>query len=133
MSYIQELQDMIRRIHGVESEHVESVPVKESFQGKTFWEGIVEVFELRDHPEANLVYAWAHDTENPDKPRRHVTVLHIHPIKSARDAVRAAIVQEFNSGTAEDSGGKPNSLCLLPEWRSAWSGFPRSTPWGTRM
>jgi hypothetical protein len=22
-----------------------------------------------------------------------------------------------------DSGGKPNSLCLLPEWRSAWSGM----------
>lgn len=97
MSYIQELQDVIRRIHGVESEHVESVPVKESFQGKTVWEGIVEVFELRDHPKANLVYAWAHDTEDPDKPRRHVTVLHIHPIKSARDAVRAAIAQEFRS------------------------------------
>jgi len=22
-----------------------------------------------------------------------------------------------------DSGGKPNSLCLLPDWRSAWSGM----------
>src|SRR6266704_987381 len=103
MSYIQELQDAIRRLHGAEARHIDSVPISESFQGKTVWEGIVEVFELRGHPEANLVYAWAHDTENPDKPRRHVTVLHKHPIKSARDAVQAAIAQEFRSGTAEES------------------------------
>jgi hypothetical protein len=96
-TYIEELRDVIRRLHGAEATHVESVPVKEVFQGKTVWEGIVEVFELHDHPEANLVYAWAHDTENPEKPRRHVTVLHIHPIKSARDAVRAAIAQEFRN------------------------------------
>jgi hypothetical protein len=29
--------------------------------------------------------------------RRYVTVLHLHPIKSARDAVRAAIAQEFRN------------------------------------
>src|SRR5437868_12378550 len=95
MNYIDELTDVNRQLHGAEATHLESVPVKETFQGKTVWEGIVEVFELRDHPKANLAYAWAHDTENPDKPRRHVTVLHIHPIKSAQDAVRAVIVQEF--------------------------------------
>ncbi len=59
MSYIQELQDVIRRLHGAEAKHIESVPVKETFQGKTVWEGIVEVFELRGHPEAYRAYAWA--------------------------------------------------------------------------
>ena len=34
------------------------------------------------------------ETDNPQKPVRHVTVLHLHPIKSAQDAVRAAILQE---------------------------------------
>ena len=102
MNYIQELQDVIRRLHGVESEHVESVPVTETFQGKTVWDGIVEVFELKGHETAHRVYAWAHDTDDPDHPRRHVTVLHLHPIKSAEDAVKAAIVQEFrNLGTEE--------------------------------
>jgi hypothetical protein len=67
------------------------------FQGKTVWEGIVEVFELHGHPDAPKVYAWAHDTDDPQKPRRHVTVLHITPITSAVAAVRAAIVQEFRS------------------------------------
>lgn len=97
MNYIQELQEVIRRIHGADAKHLESVPVTETFDGRTVWQGIVEVFELRDHPKASLAYAWANDTENPDKPRRHATVLHIHPIKSAQDAVRATIVQEFRN------------------------------------
>jgi hypothetical protein len=95
--YIQELKEVIRELHGTDATHIESVPVKETFQGKTVWEGIVEVFQLHDHPKAPIVYAWSHETDDPDRPRRHVTVLHIHPITSAREAVRAAIVQEFRS------------------------------------
>ncbi len=94
MSYIDELKDVIRRLHGAEATHVESVPVKEMFQDKTVWEGSVEVFDLHGHPKATRVYAWAHETDNPQKPVRHVTVLHLHPIKSAQDAVRAVILQE---------------------------------------
>lgn len=101
MSYIEELTDVIHRLHGVKATHVESVPVKETFQGKTVWEGIVEVFELHGHPKAPRIYAWSHETDDPDHPRRHVTVFHIHPISSARDAVRAAIVQEFRSLESE--------------------------------
>ena len=74
------------------------------FQGKTVWDGMVEVFSLKGHPTVFRAYAWAHDTDDPANPRRHVIVLHAHPVKSAEDAVRAAIVQEFrNLGTAEES------------------------------
>ena len=97
MTYIEELRDVIRRLHGAEATHVESVPVKETYQGKTVWEGIVEVFELHGHPSASRLYAWSHETDNHDKSRRHVTVLHSHPITSPVLAVRAAIVQEFRS------------------------------------
>ena len=100
MSYIQELRDVILRLHGVESRHVESVPVRESFHGKTVWEGIVEVFELQGHPKATRAYAWTHETGDPDKPIRHVTILHIHPITSPVAAVRAAIVQELRDAEA---------------------------------
>jgi hypothetical protein len=37
------------------------------------------------------------EDDDPNNPRHHVTVLHLHPIKSAEDAVRAAIVQEFRN------------------------------------
>jgi len=99
---IKELQNVIRKLHGVESKHVESVPVKETFQGKTVWDGTVEVFELHGHPQASKLYAWTHQTDNPKKPKRHVTVLHVHPVTSPVLAVRAAIVQEFRElGTEE--------------------------------
>ena len=104
MSYIEELKDVIRRLHGVESTHVESVPVKETLQGKTVWEGLVEVFDLHGHPQATKAYAWGHDTDDPQKPRRHVAVLHLGPVTSAVRAVQAAIIQEFrNLDPAEES------------------------------
>ena len=101
MAYIEELKEAIRRTHGVEAIHVESVPVKESFQGKTVWEGVVEVFDLYGHPKAKRAYAWSHETD--DEKKRHVAVLHIGPVTSALTAVRAAIVQEFKGAEPEES------------------------------
>jgi hypothetical protein len=95
VTYIEELRDVIRHLHGGEATHVESVPVKEAYQGKTVWEGIVEVFDLHGHPAASRVYAWAHATDNPKHPKRHVTVLHIPPVVSPETAVKAAIVQQY--------------------------------------
>jgi hypothetical protein len=94
---------VIRRLHGAEATHVESVPVREMFQGQTVWDETVEVFDLEGHPAAHRAYAWAHDTDDPVRARGHVTVLHLHPVKSAHDAVRAFIVQELRIGTAEES------------------------------
>jgi hypothetical protein len=96
MARIEELKAVIRKLHGAEPTHCESVPVKEVFRGETVWEGIVEVFDLVGHPKASRVYAWTNETDYPVAPH-HVTVLHLGPIKSAVDAVRAAIVQEFRS------------------------------------
>ena len=102
MTYIEELRDVIRRLHGVDSAHVESVPIKETFKGKTVWEGIVEVFDLKDHPKATRAYAWAYETDNPKKPK-HVIVLHAGPITSPILAVRAAILQEFKENASAEA------------------------------
>lgn len=95
MTYIEELREAIRRLHGVESRHVRSVPVKEVFGGKTVWEGVVEVFELIGHPKAQFAYAWSHDADS--EKMRHVAVLHSGGVDSPLAAVRAAIVQEFRN------------------------------------
>jgi hypothetical protein len=98
VTYIEELKDAIRRLHGVGASHVRSVPVKETFQGKIVWEGVVEVFELYGHPTAERLYAWAHDMDDPEKPHRHVTtVLHSHPVVSPETAVRVSIVRGFRN------------------------------------
>jgi hypothetical protein len=102
MKHVDELREVILKLHGVEATHVDSVPVKETFQGQTVWEGVVEVFDLRGHPKAKKIYAWMHDADTPKK-KRHVTVLHIPPVTSPETAVRAAIVQEYRDARAEEA------------------------------
>jgi hypothetical protein len=97
MTPIEELRDAIHRLHGGEATHRESIPVKETFQGQTVWDGVVEVFNLRGHPKTDTVYAWLHDTGDSKQPFRPVTVLHIHPALSPIAAVRAFIVQDFRA------------------------------------
>lgn len=96
MSHIDELREAIHKVHGGTATHTESVPVKEVFNGQTVWDGVVEVFRLEGHALTNRVYAWMHDTGDPDKPK-HVTVLHVDPALSPAKAVRAFIIQEFRN------------------------------------
>jgi hypothetical protein len=97
MNVIEDLKDVIRIMHGVESTHVESVPVKEVFQGKTVWEGVVVVLNLHGPPPAKKTNAWTHATDDPANPKRHVTVLHIPPAVSPITAVRSVILQELRA------------------------------------
>ena len=98
MNRIDELQNVIRDLHGTEATHVETVPVKETFQGQTVWEGEVEVFDLTDHPKASRVYAWSHGD-----PPQHITVLQIPPAVTPQKAVQVAIAGMFREqeGNAE--------------------------------
>ncbi len=61
--------------------------------GKPVWEGAVYVFDLAGHRKATQAYAWSSPIEGTSK-RRFFTVLHMGGVKSALDAVRAAIVAE---------------------------------------
>jgi hypothetical protein len=105
VTYIEELRDVINKLHGAEARHLESVPIKETHNGQTVWEGVVEVFELVGHPKASKIYAWAHDQWEGESSSgsRTITVLNIHPIQSARDAVRAVIVQEFRANAQSEA------------------------------
>ena len=76
-------------LHGCEAKHIETVPVIESFQGKTVWEGEVEVFALSGHHKASRGYAWAYDKATGSE---IVAVLELPPVISPKTAVQAAIV-----------------------------------------
>lgn len=99
MNLINELKDVIRELHGADATHIETVPVKETFQGQTVWEGDVEVFEI-DHPKTSRVYAWSHPTNDPENPRQHITVLQIPPATTPLRAVQVAIAGMFREQEA---------------------------------
>ena len=88
------LVDAIRNLHGCEATWRESVPVTETFDGQTVWDGAVQVFDLHGHPTATRCYAWSHATDGSER-RRFVAVLHQGPIDSPQAAVQAAIAQEY--------------------------------------
>jgi hypothetical protein len=98
MTYIESLQDAIQRLHGCDSAHVESVPVREEHDGNVIWEGAVEVFKLTGHQWAKECYAWGHADGENDSGSRYVAVLKSPPIESPRAAVRAAIIDRLKRG-----------------------------------
>ena len=94
MDYIAEIQTAFKRLHGVNSTYIETVPVLEQFEGQTVWQGDVEVFAIRGHPKATRGYGWGHAIDESDHARRYVVVLELPPVTSPETAVRAAIMAE---------------------------------------
>jgi hypothetical protein len=88
-----DLKATIERMHGGSATLAQSIPVRETFEGKTVWEGVVHVFDLAGHPTASRAYAWSSPIEGSTK-RRSFAVLHTDRINSPLEAVRAAIVAE---------------------------------------
>ena len=102
MTYIEELESAIVKLHGCEAVHVGSVPVTETFKGKVAWTGEVSIFDLSGHPKARRAYAWGH-ADDKKKGLEITTVLEIPPVYSAQLAVRVAIA-------AKARQGKPTAL-----------------------
>src|SRR5690349_20943061 len=97
-----QLQRAVEGQHGGKAVLMSGEPVKETFQGKTVWEGVVHVFDLEGHPKATRAYAWSSPIEGSDK-RRFYAVLHLGGIRSPVDAVRAAIVAEQRAAVRKAS------------------------------
>lgn len=92
-----QLKQAVESQHGGTATFVQSVPVSESFVGRTVWDGVVHVFKLDGGDVgATQAYAWSHELK--DGKRRFFTVLHLGPITGPVEAVRAAIVAEAKAG-----------------------------------
>ena len=103
------LKKAIKATHGCESLHVESVPVKEVFEGQTAWEGTVEVFHIVGHPKAKRVYAW---TYLDGKQSKTIAVLELPPIDSPQ---------------SEQSDKK---MTVKRDWAACWRlGDSGAPPW----
>ena len=92
MTGIERLEKTIKDLHGVIGQHAASIAVHEKFEGKTVWQGVVEVFEIKGHPQARFAYAWSYKADSGEQ--RYAAVLGVPPVDSAEDAVRAYIVSQ---------------------------------------
>jgi hypothetical protein len=88
-------------LHGCGATYRETVPVHEVFQGKTVWQGEVEVFDLHSHAKAKRAYAWSHGDGPNDEGERFVAVLEIPPVDSAKRAVQVQIVKDVKGAKSE--------------------------------
>ena len=88
-----EIKKAVESLHSCSASIREIAQVKEETYGQTLWEGIVHVFDLNDHPQADTCYAWSSPIEGSEKPKFYA-ILHIPPIDSPGKAVRASIVQD---------------------------------------
>ena len=102
MKYLQKLEDAFLKLHGVEAVYVHTVPVVEEFEGKTIWQGDVEVFNIRGHPKTTRGYGWAHSTGENDQQTRYFTVLELPPVDSPQTAVKAAIMSEIQNARKKE-------------------------------
>lgn len=80
----------VERATGSAVEHLESVPVVETFKGQTVWEGMVEVFRVAT-PPPDRAYGWAIEGKTETE---YVAVLGNPPVDSPLSAVRAWLVSE---------------------------------------
>jgi hypothetical protein len=104
-NYLSEIRTAIRALHGCESCHVQTVPVKEVFRGETAWEGDVEVFTITGHAKAKRCYAWGVPKDTGEG-WDITTVLEIPPVESPETAVKIAIAA---------AAKKTNSKPMTPE------------------
>jgi hypothetical protein len=86
---IQRIQNAVEKLYNCHAIHEDSVPVREEYEGKAVWEGVVEVFNV-DHPKAQWCYAWEIPGPEPD----WAAVLNIPPATDPVNAVRAYIVSQ---------------------------------------
>jgi hypothetical protein len=88
---IKTLGAAIEQRFGATPAYIGAVPVHETFEGRTVWDGTVHVFDIEG---GQRCYAWAYLEDDHSGKQRIVTVLHQPPVDSPLAAVRAAIVQE---------------------------------------
>jgi hypothetical protein len=94
--YLDRLQVAIQQLHRCGAMHRETIPVHEQFEGKTVWQGDVEVFEINGHPVSKRCYAWSHrEGDDDDEGERFVTVLEIPPVNSPQTAVQVSILNDL--------------------------------------
>lgn len=84
--YIARLKLTIEHLHSCSATWRDTVPVHEAFNGKTLWQGDVEIFDLAGHPKAKRCYGWTYG-----EPEEFITILELPPVTDAQSAVKVGV------------------------------------------
>ncbi|MGB8363004.1 MAG: hypothetical protein ACLQUZ_04330 [Rhizomicrobium sp.] len=84
-----QLKRVIEGQHGGTSTFIKSVRVHQARGNQVGWDGLVHVFDLKDHPKAKRAYAWSSPIRGGTKPR-FFAVLHMGQVTGPVEAVKAA-------------------------------------------
>ena len=87
---IERIKNAVEKREGCRAKHIESLRVQEKWIDEIAWDGVVETFDLVNHPTTKRVYAW--ERWEPGEEPRYTIVPSVSPVNSARDAVQAAIL-----------------------------------------
>jgi hypothetical protein len=85
-----QLKASVESRHGGRARLLQVVPIKETFDDQTVWEGAVSIFDIAGNPAATRAYAWSSPIEGSEK-RQFFAVLHTGLIDSPAAAVKAVI------------------------------------------
>jgi hypothetical protein len=88
--YLERVKLTVEQVHGCSARYVRSEHVKEVFEGKTVWEGDVEVFCLNGHAKAMWCYGWS-----CGEPEEFITMLELPPVDSAQSAVKVGVANQI--------------------------------------
>lgn len=94
--YMALLRDAIWYTLQCKAFHLETIEVVEVFQGKIVWEGDVELFVLYSPRKGERCFAWGFP--NGSAEWEVIVALRKPPIRSAQDAVKAAILKDIREG-----------------------------------
>ena len=112
-SYHRPLREAIQAMHGCEAEHLASFAVRKVDGETVVWDGVVEEFTLRGHPQASRCYAWQHPVEGRVQ---RFSLLKLPPVDSPQRAVQMALAahalgqqlpEEALPGVREEAGVSP--------------------------
>ena len=88
---VERLRQAIEISHRCKAVHIRSTRVIEGCEGETTWEGIVEIFDLLDHPVAKRCYAWSFMDNGA---RGYTIILDASPVNTPEIAVKAALAAQ---------------------------------------
>lgn len=65
------------------------IKARREHPGQVVFDGNVEIFQIEGNDQANVAYGWGWDAGSGEID--YIGILHVPPIESAREAVKAAI------------------------------------------